>query len=140
MRAVCIARHPFLSEHIAAVCADAGIEGMPAVGFEEGVRLARAQMPDVVLCDYDLLATSPLRQWEDDPDLSRTPVIAVSLTRRPEEVNLLDRNAIAGFLYLPLVSRDAVSRVIAAASSTRVRPPRDAFLWKEREERAPRSE
>ncbi len=140
MRAICIARHPYLSEHIAAVCRDAGIDAMSAAGFEEGMRLTRAQSPDAVLCDYDLLAMSPLRQWEDDPELARTPVIAVSLTRRPEEVNLLDTNGIAGFLYLPLMSRDAVSRVIAAASTTRVRPPADAFRWPAHEERAPRAE
>ena len=35
------------------------------------------------------------------------PVIAVSLTRRPHEAHLLDVNGIGGFLYLPLLDRNA---------------------------------
>jgi hypothetical protein len=45
------------------------------------------------------------------------PVIAVSLTRRPHEAHLLDVNGIAGFLYLPLLDRDAAMRIISAAAA-----------------------
>jgi hypothetical protein len=49
--------------------------------------------------------------------LSKTPVIAVSLTRRPQEAHLLDVNGIGGFLYLPLLDGDSAMRVINAAAS-----------------------
>jgi hypothetical protein len=66
-----------------------------------------------------LLATLSLEAWERDPLLSRLPVIGVSLTRRPNEVHLLDVNGIAGFLYLPTLDRDCAMRMLHAAASTR---------------------
>ena len=72
-----------------------------------------------MICEYDLLATIPLDGWERDPLLSRLPVIAVSLTRRPEEVHVLDVNGIAGFLYLPTLDRAQAARVLGAAASWR---------------------
>ena len=53
MRAVCIARHRILSEHYRAYFAALAVDAVPAVGFEEGMRLAREGPADVVICDYD---------------------------------------------------------------------------------------
>ena len=55
MRVLCIARHIMLSRHIAALCADAGGDCRIAVGADEGLRAARHEPPDVVLCEVDLL-------------------------------------------------------------------------------------
>ena len=90
------------------------------MGFDEALAAARPVPPDVVVCDYDLLATGSLERWEQDDHLGRLPVIAVSLTRRPEEQHLLDVNAIAGFLYLPTLSREDALKVLAG---TRPRVP-----------------
>jgi hypothetical protein len=79
--------------------------------------LARDYKPNVVVCDYDLLATLSLESWETDELLSRTPVIAVSLTRRPEEVHLLDVNGIGGFLYLPTLKPEAAHKILKAAAT-----------------------
>ena len=80
----------------------------PCVGMQEALAMIPAQDPDVVICDYDLLATMPLGEWERSPALNEIPVIAVSLTRHPGEAHLLDINGVAGFLYLPtLVPADA---------------------------------
>ena len=43
----------------------------------EAVRLCEEQRPDIVFCEYDLLATVPLESWERDPFLSRVPVMVL---------------------------------------------------------------
>ena len=108
-------RHRYLSEHLASVFRGFGLETDCAVGFDEALAAARPVPPDVVVCDYDLLATGSIERWEQDDYLARRPVLAVSLTRRPEEQHLLDVNAIAGFLYLPTLSRDDALKVLAGA-------------------------
>ncbi len=120
MRVLCVGRHPYLSEHVARYVRGLGVATTSAVGFEGAAAAARACPPDVVLCDYDLLATLPLDDWERDPLLSRTPVLAVSLTRRPDESHLLDVNGIAGFLYLPALRAAEALAVLTAAARSRV--------------------
>lgn len=133
MYVLCIARHKFLSDHICRLFSASDWRTVPAVGFEEGLARAREQVPDVVICDYDLLATAPLQRWERDDVLADVPMIAVSMTRRPEEAHLLDVNGIAGFLYLPMIElRDALA-VVKAAATGRIRPPRSALRWDTRE-------
>ncbi len=120
--ALCVGRHPYLSDHFARYFAAFGFSTKSATGLAHAVELAGKGIPDIVICDYDLLATLPLEDWENDDLLSRTAVIAVSLSRRPTETHLLDVNGIAGFLYLPTLDR-AVGRkiLIAAAVSSRAR-------------------
>jgi len=115
LRALCVGRHQFLSEHIARFFEQVGLETTSVVGLEGALAEARRERPDVVICDYDLLATGPLAAWERDATMSRTPVLAVSLTRRPHEGHLMDVNAIAGFLYLPTLSRDEAVVALAGA-------------------------
>jgi DNA-binding NarL/FixJ family response regulator len=117
LRALCIARHPYLSEHIARYFADWGLCTSNAVGLESAAAAANLAQPDVVICDYDLLASIPLDQWERDALLSTTPVIAVSLTRSTEELHCLDSNGIAGFLYLPTLDEAPALKIVRAAAS-----------------------
>lgn len=117
LRVLCVGRHKYLSEHIARFFNELGLETSFAVGLDEGVVLARDFGPQVVICDYDLLATLSLEAWECDELLGRTPVIAVSLTRRPTEVHLLDVNGIAGFLYLPTLEPTVAYRILNAAAA-----------------------
>ena len=125
MRALCIGRHPFLSEHLCRFFESLGVESIPCVGIKEAANLVPAHEPDAIICDYDLLATMSLGDWEQDPTLSHVPVIAVSLTRHPGEAHLLDINGIAGFLYLPTLDREDARRLLAAIRPTRTRidPP-----------------
>ena len=116
LRALCVGRHRFLSDHFARFFAGLGIDTKDAVGLDEALVLSRTFHPDVVICDYEVLATLSLEAWERDELLSRMPVIAVSLTRRPREAHLLDVNGIGGFLYLPLLDRDVAQRMISAAA------------------------
>jgi DNA-binding NarL/FixJ family response regulator len=117
LRALCIARHCILSEHIARYFGEMGVLTTNAVGLESGLNGTADSTPDIVICDYDVLASVPLEQWERDRLLSRTPIVAVSLTRNAEELHLLDVNGIAGFLYLPTLDRSAALRILYAAAA-----------------------
>jgi hypothetical protein len=130
MRLLCVARHQFLSEHLARFFEKFGVDTVPCVGFSEAIRLAAEQDADAVICEYDLLATIPLAQWETDPGLSETPIVAVSLTRHPGEAHLLDVNGIAGFLYLPTLEPQDAQRMLAAVRRKRgaINPP-DVLPW-----------
>jgi DNA-binding NarL/FixJ family response regulator len=116
LRAVCIARHSYLSEHIARYFAEMGVVTSQAVGLGPGGEVSLDTRPDVVICDYDLLAGIPLEVWERDALLSKTPVVAVSLTRRCQDMNLLEVNGIAGFLYLPTLEAAAALKILRAAA------------------------
>lgn len=117
LHALCIARHSFLSEHIARYFAEMGVVTDNAVGIESATEAFGGSSPDVVICDYDVLANLPLERWERDALLSKTPVIAVSLTRRAEELHLFDMEGIAGFLYLPTLQPGSALQILAAAAS-----------------------
>jgi hypothetical protein len=113
LRALCVGRHEFLADHLCSVFRDFGLEAAPAVGLDGALRAARERTFDLVISDYDLLAMVPLEEWVRDGLLSRIPVVAVSLTRRQDEVHLLDVNGIAGFLYLPTLDRATALRLLA---------------------------
>lgn len=114
MKALCVGRHRYLSEHFRQFFEKLGVDATCVVGIADAIAAAREQAPDVVFCEYDLLATVPLEPWERDPFLSNVPVIAVSLTRRSDEVHLLDVNNIAGFFYLPSLTDDDARRLLHA--------------------------
>lgn len=105
-----------MAEHVARFFSEIGIDTTYTVGLDGAVASVHAQVPDVVVCEYDLLATLSLDVWERDDILCRTPVLAVSLTRRPNEMHLLDVNNIAGFLYLPLLRADDAHRILHGAA------------------------
>ena len=122
-RALCVGRHRYLSEHLGTFFRELGLLTDCVVGLDEARRSAIRQRPDLVLCDYDLLATAPLDGLERDEHLSRVPVVAVSLTRRPDEVHLLDVNGIAGFLYLPSLDHETARRALGLGERTIHRLP-----------------
>ncbi len=125
MRVLCVGRHPYLSEHLGRFFESLGVECLPCVGMGEAMDLVAAHQPDAVICDYDILATIALADWEHDPRVGDTPVIAVSLTRHPGEAHLMDVNGIAGFLYLPTLEPEDALRVLGAVrrKRTAIRPP-----------------
>jgi hypothetical protein len=126
--ALCVARHRFIAEHLARFFAEVGVDTAATVGVRGAVERARERIPDVVVCEYELLATLPLDAWECDDVLRRTPFVAVSLTRLSGEMYPLDANGIAGFLYLPLLTPDDAHRVLHGAAArptySPVTPPR----------------
>lgn len=124
LRALCVARHIFLAEHIARFFATLGIETRGAVGLCQASIDSREFDPDVVICEYELITTLSLEAWERDEVLSRCPVVAVSFTRKPHEAHTTDIDGIGGFLYLPLLNPEAAMRLIKAAGAS----PRNRFL------------
>lgn len=131
MRVLCVGRHPFLSEHLCRFFERLDLEAFPCVGLADIADQIRAEDPDAIICDYDLLATAPLSSWENDPTVASVPVIAVSMTRHPGEAHLLDVNGVAGFLYLPTLDLDDAQRLFAAVRRKRnrgIHPP-DTLPW-----------
>ncbi|HEX5409120.1 MAG TPA: hypothetical protein VFW89_05055 [Gemmatimonadaceae bacterium] len=117
MNAICIGRHKILSEHFCSFFEAAGIECVPAVGLQDGIAEVRAGSPDVVICDYDLLQPDLLRDWGQDGKLAELPIIAVSLTRRPEEARLVGHGPVISFLYLPAAEGADVKSTLLSASA-----------------------
>lgn len=114
MRALCVGRHQFLSDHLSLIFHDFGLETESAVGLGGAIESVRRRRPDLILCDYDLLATVPPEQWERDEVMAGTPVVAVSLTRRPNEVHLMEVRGLTGFLYLPTLTRDNALQILGS--------------------------
>src|SRR5918911_161411 len=129
MRAVCIARHQYLTDHLCSIFDEIGIECTGAVGFQAGVEAAQAQTPNVVICDYDLLTATPLLEWESDPTLASIPIIPVSLTHRPDEAQLFGSQGVAGFLYLAALGKEEIKKAVETAAAHRVKPPAHALRW-----------
>ncbi|MDB4905342.1 MAG: hypothetical protein JWO05_126 [Gemmatimonadetes bacterium] len=129
MRVLCVARHEYLSAHFCRYFSELGLESFAAVGAADAEEQARVLSPDVVVWDYDLLATTALAAWEHDPTLSTLAVVAVSLTRRPDEASMLDANGIGGFLYLPTLDADSAMRLLRGARRRRGVTPPGSLSW-----------
>ncbi|MDQ2889994.1 MAG: hypothetical protein M3R65_05495 [Gemmatimonadota bacterium] len=114
---VCVARHEFLATHIAHFFENADVTTVGVVGVQGAVDATRSLAPNVVVCEYEFLATHPLDEWECDEVLRYTPIVAVSLTRQSHELVLLDCNGIAGFLYLPTLSKEASQKLLRGAAA-----------------------
>src|SRR5215831_15489094 len=125
MRVLCVARHPFLSEHLGRYFERLGVDTMPCVGLRDAGRLAPKYDVDAIICDYDLLVATSLDDWSANPTLARRPMIAVSLTRHPGEAHLADADRISGFLYLPTLEPEHAQRLLAAIRRRRgaIQPP-----------------
>ena len=138
MRAVCIARHQYLSDHLCSIFDEIGIECTAAVGFQAGREAAQTHTPNVVICDYDLLVAAPLLEWESDPMLASIPIIPVSLTRRPDEAQLIGSQGVAGFLYLAALDKEEIKKAVQTAAAHRVRPPTRVLHWSAEAASSPR--
>jgi DNA-binding NarL/FixJ family response regulator len=129
MRVLCVARHPFLSEHLGRFFEKLGVDTVPCVGLQAATDQTPYDDIDAVICDYDLLAPLSSDLWESHPLLSAVPVIAVSLTRHPGDAHLRDAVGVAGFLYLPTLEPDAARGMLSAIRRRDgVRPP-EVLPW-----------
>jgi hypothetical protein len=130
MRLLCVARHPFLSEHLCRYFEELGFDTVACVGMREAADGVPLHDADAVICDYDLLASVPTERWEQDDVLSTTPIIAVSLTRHPGEAHLNEASEIAGFLYLPTLQAEDAQRFLKSLPRRRraITPP-NSLPW-----------
>lgn len=124
MRLLCVGRHAYLSEHLCRYFRGLGADCVGAVGATEALANASRHEPHVVVCDCDLITPSLLDEWATASALADVPLIAVSLTRRPEELPPLELVGVAGVLYLPALERDQVYALLSGAHRRRgVAPP-----------------
>lgn len=112
--ALCVGRHQYLSDHYGVFFGRHGLTSTCVVGIPAAIEAAALCKPTIVVCDYDLLAVVPLDKWEEHVTLSRLPLIAVSMTRRSDEMHPLDVSGIAGFLYLPALKPEQIKRIIGS--------------------------
>ena len=130
MLVLCVARHPFLAEHLARVMKEGGLETVAAVGIAGALAAAATCRPSVVAAEYELLAAHSIAPWESDPSLRELPVVAFSLTRDVGEADPLDASGIAGFFYLPVLGSAGAARVLIAAARPAVAAPAvSPFAW-----------
>lgn len=114
MRVLCVGRHAFLSEHLCRFFGDAGAECEPAVGATEALRKATELEPHLVVIDADLITPALLDAWVTQPARAVMPVLAVSLTRRPEEASLLELSGLAAVIYLPGLETKQAAALLAS--------------------------
>jgi hypothetical protein len=88
--------------------------------------------PHVVVSDCDLLTSAVLEAWTSASSLANVPVLAVSLTRRPEESLPEVVSGVMAVVYLPTLDREHAlallegvdrPRGVVAPADYRVAPP-----------------
>lgn len=114
MNALCIGRHRYLSDFLAAYFHDSTLHTTPAVGLAEAERAAQDIAFDVVICEYDLMSPVAVERWSSHPRLCAIPVVAVSLTRSADEAPTVDGAVLALYLYLPSFEPDEARQLVAA--------------------------
>ena len=126
MRLLCVGRHAYLSEHLCRYFRGLGADCSAAVGVSEALSLVTRYEPHVIVCDCDLITPALLDEWAVNPQMVDVPLLAVSLTRRPEELPPVELMGVAGVLYLPSLDRTQVLALLAGAHRRRgVSPPID---------------
>lgn len=124
MRLLCVGRHAYLSEHLCRYFRELGADCAAAVGVADAAKVAESFEPHVVVCDCDLITPMLLDEWSSAPSLAELPLVAVSLTRRPEEMPPLELLGVAGVLYLPALGTAQIKALLAGAHRRRgVMPP-----------------
>lgn len=126
---LCVGRHEFLSEHLCRYFRDLGAQCVPAVGTTDAVVQASMFQPSLIVADSDLLTPAVLDTWSRESSLRDVPVLAVSLTRRPEEFVSAEIFGLAGVIYLPTLDRaGALVLLEGARRPAGVVVPADAMI------------
>ena len=116
---LCVGRHEFLSEHFCRYFRDLGAQCEPAVGTADAIVVAGSFEPHLVIADCELLTPAVLDTWSRDGSLRDVPVVAVSLTRRPEESVSAQMCGLAGVIYLPTLDRSGALALLARLEGAR---------------------
>lgn len=114
MRVLCVSRHQFLSEHLCRYFGTLGATCEGVVGIGDVVHVSASFEPHLVVSDYELVTPALLDQWLREPALADVPVLAVSLTRRPDE-GMSTMAGVAGAIYLPGLDRETARSLLLAA-------------------------
>ncbi len=128
MRLLCLGRHQYLSEHLCRFFSDLGTDCEPVVGIVNVIAAAGEFEPHLVIAENDLLTPAVLDAWSHESVLAGVPVLAVSLTRRPEESPPADLRGLAGVIYLPTLDRAKLVALLEGVRKPRgVDVPQDAL-------------
>jgi DNA-binding response OmpR family regulator len=115
MRVLCVARHKYLTSQLCDYFTSMGLEVHAAVGIEEATKEMKTFAPDLIVCDFSLLATLSSRTLRT-AGLSTVPIIAASLAHRVEEVEVARvKDYTAGYLYLPTCTHEQARCMIEKA-------------------------
>ena len=134
MRVLCVGRHAFLSEHLCRVFGEVGALCEPVVGPADVPKAAMRFEPEVVVCEGDLLTPQVLETWARASALVDVPVLAVSMTPRPDDALPADVGASdpAAAVYLPSLERSQIAALLASVHHPRgVSAPREWRLQDE---------
>ena len=119
MRLLCVGRHAYLSEHLCRYFRELGADCAAAGGASDAIRIATRYEPHVIVCDCDLITPALLDEWAVEPRVADVPLLAVSLTRRPEELPPVELLGVAGVLYLPALDPTQVLALLSGAHRRR---------------------
>ncbi|MDQ2665764.1 MAG: hypothetical protein M3Z05_07110 [Gemmatimonadota bacterium] len=119
MRLVCVARHVFLAEHLCRIFGELGVQCEHAVGIVAAGELAGSFEPHLVVVEDALLSPTVLDGWGAIRALREVPVLAVSLTHRPEECVSVEMSGLAGVIFLPALNREEVLALMEGAQRPR---------------------
>ena len=112
---LCVGRHAFLSEHLCRVFGEAGAHCEPVTGAAAAARAAEHFEPAVIVADGDLLTPAVLESWSTARALRDVPLIAVTLTPRPDDMLPADTAAGgAAAIYLPSLDRVQIASLLAS--------------------------
>jgi two-component system cell cycle response regulator DivK len=101
-----------------------GHEVLEAVTGEQGVALALAERPDLVLMDIqlpDISGVTALERIRTDPALDAMPVLAVSASVMPEEQQRVAASGFDAFVPKPISMKSFVATVDEALKNGRKR-------------------
>ena len=94
-----------------------------AVTGEEGVAMASAEVPALILMDYQLPGIDGIEAFKrirGEPATAHVPIIAVTASAMPEETAKMMAAGFDGFLTKPLNIKEFVNAVAEAVARGRV--------------------
>jgi two-component system, cell cycle response regulator DivK len=99
-----------------------GYKTLEAVTGEDGVRLAKENLPDLVLMDIQLPGISGIdafRQLRADPNTARIPVVALTASVTPTDRSAISAAGFDAFISKPISLKefvDTVKRLVEGAT------------------------
>ncbi len=98
-----------------------GFETMEAVNAEDGIKLALARVPDLVLMDIQLPGMNgmeALKVLRAEPATAKVPVVAITASVMTQDRQQIMDTGFDGFIEKPINLRDFLATVNAS-----IRPP-----------------
>ncbi len=91
-----------------------GYRVIEAVTGEEGVAVARTQVPELILMDYQLPGINGIEAFQQiraDDGTKHIPIVAVTASAMPEEEAMMKKAGFDGFMSKPINLKQFVATV-----------------------------